>query len=361
MRESFAMTGSRAQQTSPHDSWDLYERRIVLAVRTMYPHLSAENYDAVLESIRSKLPARYLGDTAAIRDLVSRVADPFIAEKRRLLWEAHKAFILPTIRDMIPAAAREFTIYYTTTLLKHVFDRFNPETWSSEEKITEKLEKLVGEVVPMATTKLITDKGELCDEELVRLYRAGFPNCKTRLLERYNTKLRQLAPSIVYAKAICPESADPVEFIKDVVQETSVKLLTGLDTYKFESSFETWVGSICENEAYAQQRKLLGRSKQGKRRYVSFEELRQEPEASIPNEDHREILHKIIDKHRQQGPRAAKSTTAIEWRHFEGMDSKAIAERLHTTLAYVYQLFSHDYPELRRIGMEDFGISGTDL
>ena len=110
-------------------------------------------------------------------------------------------------------------------------------------------------------------------------------------------------------------------------------------------------------------RKMLGRSEKGIRRYVSFEEL-QEQSATPPvirNLFHREILHKIRDKHRQQGARAEKSDDAIEWRHFERMDTRAIAERLGTTVAYVYQLFSHDYPELRRIGMEDFGISGTDL
>jgi len=47
--------------------------------------------------------------------------------------------------------------------------------------------------------------------------------------------------------------------------------------------------------------------------------------------------------------------------HFEYMETTAIAERLNTTPAYVHQLFSHDYPALWRIGLEDFGVSGTDL
>jgi len=67
---------------------------------------------------------------------------------------------------------------------------------------------------------LTNDNGELRDEELVRLYRAGFPKCKTLLLERYDMILRSLAPRIVSAKGICPESTDVNEFAKDVAQLT---------------------------------------------------------------------------------------------------------------------------------------------
>ena len=298
----------------------------------------------------------------SIPSLIDRVVEDFVMSERKRLWEAHKVIAISKLQEALPAAARQFETYYTELLLKFVtFDSF-PEGRTAEqleEWLNTDIEKVVATEIP----KITNDTGELRDEELVRLYRAKFPNCKTLLLERYQTKLRQLAPAIVYSKDLCPESVDPVEFGNDVAQQTSLKLLEKLDSYRFESSFKTWVGTICENEAEALQRKVLGRSKKWIRRFVSLEELQEQSAAPpvIRNLIHREILHKIRDKHRQQGTRAEKSDDAIELRHFEGKDSRVIAERLDTTVAYVYQLFSHDYRELRRIGMEDFDTSGTDL
>jgi len=297
-----------------------------------------------------------------VQQLLSTEARQFCQEKQSELWNRHADLAAPIVRRALPPAAREFEEYYTNRLVVLALKTISAEYTNCDSNFEAWLNRLVTRVIDEPIQSLTNDNGELRDEELVRLYRAGFPDCKTLLLERYNTILRNLAPSVVYSKNICPESVDRDEFIKDVAQETSLKLLTGLDTFKFESSFSTWVGTICENEARSLSRKVVRRFKDKKtREFVSLEELQKEPEASIPNEDHREILHKIIDKHRQQGPRAVKSADAIEWRHFEDIDTAAIAERLHTTQAYVYQLFSHDYPELRRIAMDDFGISGTDL
>src|SRR5438552_11231255 len=230
-------------------SWDPYYDRIVEAVKTTYPELSAESHDALLASIRSNFPETFVGDTKAVLGLVMRVATPLIANKRRQLWEANKASILPMIREAMPPATREFELYYTTTLLNQIFERYHPETWSTVDEIPEKLKGLVKEVVPTAVVQIMTGDGELRDEELVRLYKSGYEKCKTMLLERYATKLHDLAPRIIYAKNLCPSMEYPPQFAKDVAQEVSLKLLQKLGSYKFDSKFETWVGSIIENEA----------------------------------------------------------------------------------------------------------------
>ncbi len=330
----------------------------------MYPHLTGENYDTVLKAIKSSFLANYT-ETVSVVSLVDHVAKRFITETRQKLWEAHRALILSMIHEMMPAAAREFENYYTTMLQNYVSDGFHSmyaESWPRED-FAHRLEKLINDVVPRVIAKLTTETGELRDEELVSLYRAGFPKGKTMLLDRYATKLHQLVPRIVHAKNICPESEDPAEFAKDVAQQVLLKLLLQVDSYRLESSFETWVGTICENEANTKQRAILGRSKQGKRKYISFDELK-EKSASPPvlvDLSRREILHKVLHKHRLQGPRALKSARAIELRHFDGMETTAVAEALRTSRAYVDQLFSHDYPQLRKICLEDFGLSGTDL
>jgi DNA-directed RNA polymerase specialized sigma24 family protein len=321
-----------------------------------------DNLDQWLKVLVNRTVEAEILQSREEQELLSTDARQFCQAKQSELWKRHADLAAPIVKQALPPSAREFEEYYTNRLVVLALNQISAEFAYSDSNFEEWSNRLVRRVIDKPIRNITNDNGELRDEELVRLYRAGFPNCKTLLLERYQTKLRQLAPAIVYAKGICPESEDSVEFVKDVAQDVAVKLLTELDSYHFESAFETWVGAICENVARTKERKTLGRSKAGKRKYVSFEELKQQPTAPIiRDENHRAILRKIIDKHRQQGPRAEKSADAIELRHYEDMDSARIADRLQTTVAYVYQLFSHDYPELKRIALEDFGISGTDL
>jgi len=340
------------------------ERLVQAELLTISGSVAANLYfDDIKENLRKGFPVSV--EPASFIDLprlVNVEVKEFIEKKRQQLWDDHKQLVASVIeKQPLPPALREFARYYANTLPQRVFARVRVAHLENQpaEDLQEWLTNYTREVLE---TEFTNDAGELHDEELVRLYRAGYENCRTILLERCAAKLHQLVPRILQrGMPICPLSEDPVEFAKEVAQEVSLKLLTELDTFDFRSSFNTWLVTICENEAYTKRRKLLGRSKQGERIYVSFEELQQDPAAPIRSEDHREILRKIIAKHRQQGPRAEKSADAIEWRYFEGVDSEKIAEYLHTTLAYVHQLFSHDYPELRRIALEDFGISGTDL
>jgi len=347
-------------------SWDPYYDRIVEAVKTTYPELSAESHDALLASIRSNFPETFVGDTKAVLGLVMRVATPLIANKRRQLWEANKASILPMIREAMPPATREFELYYTTTLLNQIFERFHPETWSTVDEIPEKLKGLVKEVVPTAVVQIMTGDGELRDEELVRLYKSGYEKCKTMLLERYATKLHDLAPRIIYAKNLCPSMEYPPQFAKDVAQEVSLKLLQKLGSYKFDSKFETWVGSIIENEAKTLgARKQFGRAKAGPRTYISFEDLERElADPVIPiikMREHREILRKVLQKHRAGSIKDANSTDAILFRYVEELETSEIAKRIGTTDSYVARLFSDDYPKLRQVLTDDFGLTGTEL
>jgi DNA-directed RNA polymerase specialized sigma subunit len=98
------------------------------------------------------------------------------------------------------------------------------------------------------------------------------------------------------------------------------------------------------------------------RGHTSLEELEhQRGEMVIYNLDHREILHKALNKHRAGGEHNAKSARVIELRYFEEMDTSRIATIVGTTRGYVGQLFSADYPQVRKILMDDFGLTGTEL
>lgn len=360
MAELCAMAPGAPQKA--FSAWEAYQERVVQGVTTMYPDLTAENRDILLEAIKSNFPAKFVGDTKAVLVVVNRIATPLIANKRQQLWESNKTSILPIIRDALPPAAREFEFFYTTHLLSKVFERFHPEAWSTQD-ITDKVRAIVDEV---AIEQVTTRNGELQDEELVRLHRAGYEKCRTALLERYAIKLHDLAPRIIYAKNLCPSTEHPPQFAKDVAQEVSLKLLQNLGSYKFDSKFETWVGSIIENEATTLgARKQFGRAKAGPRRYISFEDLEREladpVTPVIKLREHREILRKVLKRHGAGGIKDSNSTDAILFRYAEELETSEIAKRMGTTDSYVGRLFSDDYPKLRQILADDFGLTGAEL
>jgi RNA polymerase sigma factor (sigma-70 family) len=122
---------------------------------------------------------------------------------------------------------------------------------------------------------------------------------------------------------------DARQFAKDVAQSVSVKPLQDLSSYKFESAFETWVETIVENEARSRARKLVGRSKHGRREFLSFEEWRHQPvDPVVHDREHREILRKALQRHRAGGAHNEKSADAIELRYFEDLDTPEVAERV---------------------------------
>ncbi len=322
-------------------------------------------FDQVIQSLRKEYTISiYPSMVLDIPPWVDFEVRKFIEKKRQQLADDHKQLIASVIEEQpLPQSLREFASYYANTLPQRVFERVRAARLENVP-VKDLHEWLTNYTRKVLETEFTSDAGELRDEELVRLYRAGYVSCRTILLERCAVKLHQLVPRIIRGRSIpiCPLSEDPAEFAKDVAQEVSLKLLTELDTFDFRSSFDTWLGTICENEAYTKRRKVLGRSSKGERQYVSIEGLQMaSTELVIRLFDHREILHKAMDKHRARGERAEKSTRAIELRHFEEMETSKIAQHLGTTSGYVAQLFSHDYPEIRRICIEDFGVSGTEL
>lgn len=77
------------------------------------------------------------------------------------------------------------------------------------------------------------------DSELVGRLRAGDEAAFSDLVARYQPQLIRLARSFVAR----PETAE------DVVQETWLALLTGIDRFEGRSSLRTWLLQICVNRA----------------------------------------------------------------------------------------------------------------
>jgi len=298
----------------------------------------------------------------SIPSLIDRVVEDFVMSERKRLWETYKAIAISKLQEALPAAARQFETYYTELLLKFVtFDSF-PEGRTAEqleEWLNTDIEKVVATEIP----KLTNDKGELIDEELVRLATSGATHeaASVQLMERYSPKIKDLVAGIVYKHGLCPPSQDVPSFIGDTAQNVCHKIIAKLESYRFEQPFEHWVAKICTNEALVGQRDDVGRGPLP-RVFVTWEEfLQQAPSPIIRDTEHRDILKKIRDIYIEQGGRAKKSWDAIRLYWFEDLDVEEVAVRLNTTEGYVYKMFSHDYPKLRGISIDDFGFSGTDL
>lgn len=89
------------------------------------------------------------------------------------------------------------------------------------------------------------DAAALSDEELVRLARERSEAAVRVITNRHNRRLFRIARSILRNDSEA----------EDVVQETYVRAFTGLDLFRGEASFATWLTRIAMNEALGRLRR----------------------------------------------------------------------------------------------------------
>jgi len=98
----------------------------------------------------------------------------------------------------------------------------------------------------MPVTRAQQVKAEsLSDEELVSLARQRDEAAVRTITTRYNRRLFRIARSILRNDAEA----------EDVVQETYVRAFTGLDMFRGDSAFGTWITRIAMNEALGRLRR----------------------------------------------------------------------------------------------------------
>ena len=98
----------------------------------------------------------------------------------------------------------------------------------------------------MALTQVqLAGADRLGDEELVRRVRERDEAAVRALTQRYNRRLFRVARSIL---------RDDAE-AEDVVQEAYVRAFTGLDLFRGDASFGTWITRIAMNEALGRLRR----------------------------------------------------------------------------------------------------------
>ena len=104
----------------------------------------------------------------------------------------------------------------------------------------------------------------LPDQELIARLQAGDENTFARLVEHYNASMVRIAAIYVNEFAIAEE----------VVQDTWIAVLKGLDRFEGRSSFKTWIFTILSNRAKTRATR--------ESRYVPLE-LSDEPDDDSPN------------------------------------------------------------------------------
>jgi RNA polymerase sigma-70 factor (ECF subfamily) len=97
----------------------------------------------------------------------------------------------------------------------------------------------------MALTQVQADVDHLNDEELVGRARTRDELAVRTITRRYNRRLFRVARSIL---------RDDAE-AEDVVQETYVRAFTGLDMFRGDAAFGTWITRIAMNETLGRVRR----------------------------------------------------------------------------------------------------------
>jgi hypothetical protein len=231
------------------DAWDLYQDHILRLVRDRLTWVSGprgceKHCWVVLDKVKKSFFRNFLSGSnwwpedvqvgsktpeteafwrkMSIPGLIDRVVEGFVMEERRRLWFAHRAIVISNLQKALPACARQFEADYTEFfLVKFVFRKFDagfPEGRSADE-FEEWLKQLVKEVAAEEIPKLINDKGELIDEELVRLATSGYEAASVQLMAgheaasvelmaRYSPKIKKIVAGIVHKHGLCPPSQD---------------------------------------------------------------------------------------------------------------------------------------------------------
>lgn len=147
----------------------------------------------------------------------------------------------------------------------------------------------------MALTQVHTDVDCLNDEELVGRARARDELAVRAITRRYNRRLFRVARSIL---------RDDAE-AEDVVQETYVRAFTGLDQFRGDAAFGTWITRIAMNEALGRLRRrrlTVDWESYGENRttaqIVNFpmSAANNDPERTMAQGEIRDVLERAIDE-----------------------------------------------------------------
>jgi len=140
-----------------------------------------------------------------------------------------------------------------------------------------------------------TDLSRLSDDELIDRARARDEAAVRALTQKYNRRLFRVARSILRNDSEA----------EDVVQETYVRAFTGLDRFRGEANFATWLTRIAMNEALGRLRRrrptvqweTYGAERtQAEILYFPTSAASNDPERTMAQSEIRAVLERTIDE-----------------------------------------------------------------
>jgi RNA polymerase sigma-70 factor (ECF subfamily) len=166
-------------------------------------------------------------------------------------------------------------------------------------------------------------RDDLSDEDLVALARKRDDGAVRALIKRHNRRLFRMVRALV---------RDDNE-AEDIVQETYVRAFTGLDRFRGDAAFSTWLTRIALNEAYGRLRRKrpvvdiaaidnADPADGGQVIMFPLSPVQPGPEAEAAREQVRHILEHAID----HLPEPFRMVFLL--REIEGLDTEAAGELL---------------------------------
>ncbi len=155
---------------------------------------------------------------------------------------------------------------------------------------------------------------------------------------------------------------DEPQACEDVVQETMIKAIRGLATYRGEAALFSWMCQICRNEIsnyfhrYGRKEEKMVSLDDDPNLRAALESLGSDDADDVVN---RLTIEKIVQLTLDYLP--DKYSKALEWKYLEGLSVDEIAERLDTgvvaaqsILARARNAFRKGYGDVQR----ELGVSG---
>ncbi len=188
---------------------------------------------------------------------------------------------------------------------------------------------------------------EITDEELVRKYLEGDEKAFGDLFNRYKNRLYPYLVSICLDKTLA----------EDIFQETFIKAVEKLPSYRSENKFSSWLFAIARNI-------FLDRKKSSKEKFFQaalsifssgdddgFSPVDTAAEKDNPQTilDSKEESAKLIKAMENLPP---EQREIISLRHFAGLSFKEIAENLNIPIGTALARFSRGIEKLKK-GIKD--------
>jgi len=173
---------------------------------------------------------------------------------------------------------------------------------------------------------------ELSDTELVAIARRQLPHVTTAyeaLMRRYQERLIRT----------CNRYLGSLEDAQEAVHESMLRVFHGLDKFKGDASFKTWLFRIAHNEAMNVLRK--------RKDHASLDELGEELHASDPDRVEQQVMAQRVDKVLSQLNQ--EDRTVIVFRTVAELEFQEIADILEQNLSTVKMRYQRAIEKLRQL------------